>query len=105
MSQQQNLPSQVGFYLLPPDQKLLHRSRRRRESGSTISQTDLALYGLPPPQPPQPQFYKPQIGRGLKNRNWKSQSHLDVITEVNEDSRATTPRSPFIINSPHLLRY
>ncbi|XP_059087154.1 uncharacterized protein LOC131883658 isoform X2 [Tigriopus californicus] len=67
------LPSQVGFYLLPPEQK----SKRRKH-----------------PRP-------------LVPRHWKSQSHLDVITEASEESRNSTPNTSSTLTqllSPTLLR-
>ena len=58
----QDLQSQVGFYLLPPD----HQGKSKKKSRSKGH------------------------GHG-SSRRWASQNHLDAITEASDESRANSP--------------
>ncbi len=74
------LPSQVGFYLLPPEANNSKSRGKRNPNSNPIKE----------------------------QRHWKSQNNLDVIAEASDESRASTPK--FVaaalkaVNSPRLLR-
>lgn len=89
-----NLPSQVGFYLLPPEEsndakkKTRNSSNNSNSSGGSSSNNGSSLNSVPYP--------------GV-SRHWKSQNHLDAISEVSEESRTSTPKSGGNLE-PKLLR-
>ena len=83
-----SLPSQVGFYLLPPEDSN-NNKKKLNNSNSNSNNNNNNVHSLPYP--------------GV-SRHWKSQNHLDAISEVSEEEAATsTPKSGSL--EPKLLRY
>ena len=67
--QPQDLQSQVGFYLLPPDHQGGSKSKKKSRS-------------------------KGPHGGHHGSRRWASQNHLDAITEASDESRPNSPSDP-----------
>jgi hypothetical protein len=63
-----DLQSQVGFYLLPPDQANQGHSHHSKSKKKSRNQS-----------------------KGQNQRRWASQNQLDVITEASDESRPHSP--------------